>query len=145
MSFIKKFEAYILKKDENIYKILNFDENENKLYDKKEIKTFDKNVTDKKIRIKKNTKKNTESIIKKIILFLSLNQNLKYVINRKNNSFTVQSYKFENMYNVGKYLFKNVKIINQWDLLKLKKIYSTFNERQKKKICKNAKNELIKT
>ena len=42
MSFIKKFEAYILKKDENIYKILNFDENENKLYDKKEIKTFDK-------------------------------------------------------------------------------------------------------
>ena len=144
MSFIKKFEAYILKKDENIYKILNFDENENKLYDKKEIKTFDKNVTDKKIRIKKNTKKNTESIIKKIILFLSLNQNLKYVINRKNNSFTVQSYKFENMYNVGKYLFKNVKIINQWDLLKLKKIYSTFNERQKKN-CKNAKNELIKT
>ena len=145
MSFIKKFEAYILKKDENIYKILNFDENENKLYDKKEIKTFDKNVTDKKIRIKKNTKKNTESIIKKIILFLSLNQNLKYVINRKNNSFTVQSYKFENMYNVGKYLFKNVKIINQWDLLKLKKIYSTFNERQKKFFCKNAKNELIKT
>ena len=145
MSFIKKFEAYILKKDENIYKILNFDENENKLYDKKEIKTFDKNVTDKKIRIKKNTKKNTESIIKKIILFLSLNQNLKYVINRKNNSFTVQSYKFENMYNVGKYLFKNVKIINQWDLLKLKKIYSTFNERQKKIFCKNAKNELIKT
>ena len=57
MSFIKKFEAYILKKDENIYKILNFDENENKLYDKKEIKTFDKNVTDKKIRIKKKHKK----------------------------------------------------------------------------------------
>jgi len=139
MSFIKKFEAYILKKDENIYKILNFDENENKLYDKKEIKTFDKNVTDKKIRIKTNTKKNTESIIKKIILFLSLNQNLKYVINRKNNSFTVQSYKFENMYNVGKYLFKNVKIINQWDLLKLKKIYSTFNERQKKKFVKMQK------
>ena len=55
----------------------------------------------------------------------------------------MQSYKFENMYNVGKYLFKNVKIINQWDLLKLKKIYSTFNERQKKN-CKNAKNELIK-
>ena len=139
MSFIKKFEAYILKKDENIYKILNFDENENKLYDKKEIKTFDKNVTDKKIRIKKNTKKNTESIIKKIILFLSLNQNLKYVINRKNNSFTVQSYKFENMYNVGKYLFKNVKIINQWDLLKLKKIYSTFNDRQKEKFVKMQK------
>lgn len=139
MSFIKKFEAYILKKDENIYKILNFDENENKLYDKKEIKTFDKNVTDKKIRIKTNTKKNTESIIKKIILFLSLNQNLKYVINRKNNSFTVQSYKFENMYNVGKYLFKNVKIINQWDLLKLKKIYSTFNERQKKLFVKMQK------
>ena len=69
---------------------------------------------------------------------------MKYVINRKNNSFTVQSYKFENMYNVGKYLFKNVKIINQWDLLKLKKIYSTFNDRQKKKNCKNAKNELIK-
>lgn len=72
MSFIKKFEAYILKKDENIYKILNFDENENKLYDKKEIKTFDKNVTDKKIRIKKNTKKTLNLLLKKLFYFYLL-------------------------------------------------------------------------
>ena len=72
MSFIKKFEAYILEKDENIYKILNFDENENKLYDKKEIKTFDKNVTDKKIRIKKNTKKTLNLLLKKLFYFYLL-------------------------------------------------------------------------